>query len=133
HNRKPKNSCLSMPPPREIELKLEIPAHSLARLGRSSLLKGAASASRKPATLVSVYFDTDKLKLRDKGLSLRVRRIGRRHVQTIKQEDRARAALLARNEWERDIPSKQPDLEAAQDTALEPLLSKKLRRGLKPV
>jgi len=42
---------------------------------------------------VSVYFDTDELKLRDKGLSLRVRRIGRHHVQTIKP----------RNEWEHQI------------------------------
>ena len=74
-----------MSPPREIELKLEVPAQSIARLNRSPLLKGATTASRKPATLVSVYFDTDKLKLRNKGLSLRVRRIGRRHVQTIKQ------------------------------------------------
>ena len=122
-----------MSPPREIELKLEVPAHSLARLARCSLLKGAATASHKPATLVSVYFDTDKLKLRNKGLSLRVRRIGRRYVQTIKQETGESAALFARNEWEHDIGGRQPDLDAAQDTALAPLLSKKLRRGLKPV
>src|SRR6516225_7468560 len=42
---------------------------------------------------VSVYFDTDEVKLRDKGLSLRVRRIGRHHVQTIKP----------RNKWEHQI------------------------------
>ncbi len=122
-----------MSPPREIELKLEVPAQSIARLNRSPLLKGATTASRKPATLVSVYFDTDKLKLRNKGLSLRVRRIGRRHVQTIKQESGESAALFARNEWEREIAGAQPDLDAARNTALEPLLSKKLRRGLKPV
>src|SRR5262245_43380608 len=122
-----------MSPPREIELKLEVPAQGLARLSRSSLLKGSARVTRKPATLVSVYFDTDKLKLRDKGLSLRVRRIGRRHVQTIKQESGEKTALFDRNEWERDIGGKQPDLDATQDTALQPLLGKKLRRGLKPV
>jgi triphosphatase len=122
-----------MSPPREIELKFEVPAHSIARLNRSSLLRGATIASRKPATLVSVYFDTDKLMLRNKGLSLRVRRIGRRYVQTIKQECGESAGLFARNEWERDIDGKQPDLDAARDTALEPLLSKKLRRGLKPL
>ena len=77
-----------MSPPREIELKFELPAHSIARLNRSSLFRGATVASRKPATLLSVYFDTDKLMLRNKGLSLRVRRIGRRYVQTIKQEGR---------------------------------------------
>jgi triphosphatase len=122
-----------MSPPREVELKLEVSANSIARLNRSSLLKGAAPTSRTPATLVSVYFDTDKLKLRKKGLSLRVRRIGRRHVQTIKQESGESAALFERNEWEHDVIGEQPDLDAARNTALEPLLSKKLRLGLKPV
>jgi inorganic triphosphatase YgiF len=122
-----------MSPPREIELKLEVPADSLARLTRSSLIRAAGKKSYKPSTLVSVYFDTDKLKLRNKGLSLRVRRAGRRHVQTIKQDAGASAALLVRNEWERDIAGTQPDLDAARDTALAPLLSKKLRRNLKPV
>jgi triphosphatase len=129
----PSQRKIAMSPPREIELKLEVPPHSIARLNRSSLLKGAATVARKPATLVSVYFDTQKLKLRDKGLSLRVRRVGRRHVQTIKQENGESTILFARNEWERDIGSNEPDLEAARDTALEPLLTKKLRRGLKPV
>jgi triphosphatase len=120
-------------PPRELELKLEVPADSLARLTRSSLLRAAGEKSCKPSTRVSVYFDTAKLKLRNKGLSLRVRRTGRRHVQTIKQDAGASAALLARHEWERDIAGGQPDLDAARDTALAPLLSKKLRRNLKPV
>ncbi len=50
-----------MSPAREIELKLEVPAHSFYRLARSSLLRAARKKSSKPATLVSVYFDTDKL------------------------------------------------------------------------
>jgi len=120
-------------PPREVELKLEVPVHCLGRLTRSSLLKGAGIAARKPASLVSVYFDTDKLKLRHKGLSLRVRRIGRRLVQTVKQESGAKAGPFIRNEWEHDVRARQPDLDAARHTALGPLLNKKLRRDLKPV
>ena len=85
-----------MSPAREVELKLEVPAHSFYRLARSSLLRAARKTSSKPATLVSVYFDTDKLKLRNKGLSLRVRRIGRRHVQTIKRENGGRAICARR-------------------------------------
>ncbi len=122
-----------MSPPREIELKLDVPIPSLPRLSRSSLLKGRAASARKPASLVSVYFDTKKLKLHNNSLSLRVRRIGRRHVQTIKKENGASAGLFDRNEWEHEIRAKQPDLDAAGDTALAPLLSKKLRRRLKPV
>jgi triphosphatase len=118
-----------MSPPREIELKLDVPARYLPRLTASSLLKGVT----KPVNLVSVYFDTDKLKLHQRGLSLRVRRIGRRLVQTVKQENNGKAALFDRGEWEHDVPAKQPDLDAVRDTALAPLLNEKLRRGLKPV
>jgi inorganic triphosphatase YgiF len=122
-----------MSPAREVELKLEVPAHSLHRLARSSLLQAARKRPSKPATLVSVYFDTDKLKLRNKGLSLRVRRIGRRHVQTIKQENGESAALFTRNEWEHQISGRQPDLDVAKDAALGPVFSKNVRRGLKPI
>src|SRR5437588_692280 len=122
-----------MSAPREVELKLEVPADSLHRLARSSLLQAARKKPPKPATLVSVYFDTDKLKLRKKGISLRVRRIGRRHVQTIKQEGAAHPALIARNEWETDIGGSEPDLVAARSTAMQPLLGKKLRDTLKPI
>jgi inorganic triphosphatase YgiF len=119
----------SMPPAREVELKLEVPDHSLHRLARSSLLQAARKKPSKAATLVSVYFDTDKLKLRNKGLSLRVRRIGRRHVQTIKQETGESAVLFARNEWEHQIGGSQPEFDVAQDGALKPVF----RRGLKPI
>jgi triphosphatase len=108
-----------------------LPVDSLRQLTRSSLLKGAVASEHKPVSVVSVYFDTDKLKLRHKGLSLRVRRINGRLVQTVKQENGA--GVFDRNEWEHDVRARQPDLDAARDTALAPLLNKKLRRGLKPV
>jgi len=46
----------------------------------------AVKKSPKRATELSVYFDTDKHKLRKHGLMLRVRRIGNRYVQTIKAD-----------------------------------------------
>ncbi len=122
-----------MSPAREVELKLEVPADSLYRLARSSLLQAARKRPSKLATLVSVYFDTDKLRLRGKGLSLQVRRIGRRHVQTIKQESNGSAALFARNEWEHQIGGRQPELDVTKDPALRPVFNKNVRRGLKPI
>jgi triphosphatase len=121
-----------MSQPREVELKLEVPVAHVSRLTHNSLLQAVGKKSFRPATLVSVYFDTDQLKLHNKGLSLRVRRIGRRHVQTIEKENEG-GALFTRNEWEREIAGRQPDLAAARDAALEPIFSKKLSRGLKPV
>src|SRR5947208_4368544 len=122
-----------MSPAREVELKLEVPADSLTRLSRSSLLQAARRKPSKPETLISVYFDTDKLKLRNKGLSLRVRRVGRRHVQTIKQESDESAVLFARNEWEHQIGGRQPELDVTKDPALRPVFNKTVRRGLKPI
>src|SRR5215831_16592563 len=123
-----------MRPPREVELKLELPASSLAKVTRSVLGPKAARAPATPARLVSVYFDTKKLKLRKKGMSLRVRRDGPRHVQTIKQDGSEARGLSLGKEWEREIGGSEPDLEAARATPLEPLLGKKkLRRGLMPV
>jgi inorganic triphosphatase YgiF len=122
-----------MSSPREIELKLDVPVHSLPLLTASSLLKGASRSAAKPVNLVSVYFDTNKLKLRQKGLSLRVRQVGRQHIQTVKQENNGNVALFARGQWEHNVRAKRPDLNAARGTALAPLLNKKLGRALKPV
>ena len=48
-------------------------------------------------TLVSVYFDSDELFLRDHGLTLRVRHIGDKRIQTIKSADHG---IFERSEWE---------------------------------
>ena len=122
-----------MTPPREIELKLEVPEHALARLTRSRLLQKAQRATQRPTYLVSVYYDTDTRKLRKHGLTLRVRRIGRRYVQTIKRESDASSALMDRCEWEHHIAGRKPDLALAGDTGLESILSKKLQARLKPL
>jgi inorganic triphosphatase YgiF len=111
-------------------VKLEVAPAGLSALKKLPLFK-AIKATAKRADQVSVYFDTDKLKLRRKGLMLRVRREGRRYVQTIKSSDNA--GLFERNEWETEIAGKEPNLSKARGTALEPLLTDKLRRRLKPL
>jgi inorganic triphosphatase YgiF len=116
--------------PREIELKLEVPEESTGRLARSPVLKAAKGGARKPADLVSVYFDSRKHKLRARGLSLRVRRVDGHHLQTIKQ-DAGSAGLFTRNEWEQKVDGREPDLGAAR--ASEPLLRTKLPRRVRPL
>jgi triphosphatase len=119
-----------MTAPKEVELKLELPPASLPNLAKIPLIR-ALEQPPEQATEVSVYFDTDTHKLRKHGVLLRVRRIGDRYVQTIKAA--GNGALLARDEWESEIAGETPDLDLARGTALEPLLSDKLRRGLKPL
>jgi triphosphatase len=120
-----------MSAPHETELKLELPAKSAEHVGRNTAIKAARARSRTKK-ITSVYFDTGNFKLRKSGFTLRVRQENRRRVQTVKQEG-ARAALLARNEWEQPIRGIHPDLKAARETGLKRLLTKKLARRLRPV
>jgi triphosphatase len=113
---------------REVEFKLEVPEGGLRELERSAPITEVHGGS---GLLTSVYFDTDKLNLRKHGISLRVRRIGDRHIQTIKTDRNVTA--LERDEWESETEGELPDFKAARKTALRPLLSKKVRRTLKPV
>jgi inorganic triphosphatase YgiF len=118
-------------PHKEIELKLEVAPANLLDLQKIPLLR-TVKPTPKGASQVSVYFDTNDQKLRKKGLMLRVRREGRHHTQTIKATANA-GDYFARDEWEAEIAGNEPDLDRANGTTLEPLLTKKLRRRLKPV
>src|SRR5262245_36676394 len=117
-------------PPKELEIKLELPPASLADLKTCPLLRKLKPAP-KHTTEVSVYFDTGGHRLRKKGIMLRVRRIGSRHVQTIKAN--GNLGPFERSEWEADIAGKEPDLSLAKGTALQPLMTKKLRGALRPL
>jgi len=92
---------------REVEIKLKLPPASVGRVKKIPLIQ-ALKTSPKRATEVSVYFDTNKHKLRKNGLMLRVRRIGKRYLQTIKASGNAR--LFERAEWENEIADREPDL-----------------------
>ena len=99
----------------------------------SPLLRTIRNGTRRPASVVSVYYDTDTQKLRRNGLTLRVRRIGRHYVQTVKQESSASSALMDRHEWEHDLPEGKPNLALAEGTGLASILGKKLFAKLKPL
>ena len=113
---------------KEIELKFEVTPQDLRKL------RGARVLRRKPLKeedLVSVYFDTPKHKLARNDVTLRVRRNGAKCLQTIKSG--GLAGSFRRGEWEHKTKGDVPNLRKARDTALAPLLTKKLKRGLKPV
>jgi triphosphatase len=119
-----------MKPAQEIELKFTAPKEILPRLQHRVPAKIARGARSK--SLVSVYFDTDKLKLHKCGLTLRVRSDGEHRVQTIKAGNGQ--AITTRGEWEREIRSDQPDFKAARGTPVEKILrKKKLRAAIKPI
>src|SRR5581483_2236826 len=89
-------------------------------------------------TLVSTYFDTPDRALNRGKMALRVRKRGRRFVQTVKAE--AGDDIAARGEWEDAIAEPDPDLAAPQSgarlqqilngAALEPLFTTTVRRTM---
>lgn len=91
----------------EIELKLAVTATEALRLRRSPLLAGRRPVRHR---LHSIYYDTPDFRLLRQGVALRVRRVGRRWIQTVKAEAQSVGALTTRPEWEVRVASAQPDI-----------------------
>jgi triphosphatase len=117
----------------EIELKLGVAPAAIRKVAQLPWLRSAADGSTRREKLVSVYFDTPKLRLRKKGVALRVRHIGEKRIQTVKVIQKGGRGAFGRDEWEQPIDGDTPDLSLAKDTALAPLITKRLRRKLQPV
>lgn len=97
----------------EIELKLALASDDLPRVRRALT---AMAGDRRPSrsTLASTYYDTPDRRLMQDELILRVRKQGRRFIQTVKAHDSSGVDLLARGEWEDQIAGGEPDLGAPE-------------------
>lgn len=98
----------------ETELKLHIAPADLLRLQRHPLLRELSIGRARPLQLHSIYFDTPELALRQQRMALRLRRQGRRWVQTLKGGGQASAGLHQRQEWETPVAGEHLDLTALQ-------------------
>lgn len=111
----------------EREIKLHL------RRGAESALAALAPSRR---SVLSVYYDTSRHELRRAGIALRLRRDGRRWVQTLKAEQRSHAGLAARKEWELPVrgkalePSAFPREEVRSATGID---LDRIARRLRPV
>lgn len=95
--------------PREVELKLAGSVEALASLREAELIQRHARNRGVVRRLDAIYYDTADRLLDRNGLSLRVRRSGRRHVQTLKRAVRG-GDPLSRDEWEMSLPDERLDL-----------------------
>lgn len=88
---------MTTPHPQEIELKLQLPPQQAA-----AFLKRMARRRCMPVEqdLVTLYFDTPDFALSAQGVALRVRRAGRRWLQTLKTEGERQGGLSRRIEFE---------------------------------
>jgi inorganic triphosphatase YgiF len=102
---------------REVELKLDLSSSAAAQLREHPLLTNGRTKHQ-----LSVYFDTPGGDLRRAGVSLRVRRSGDQHIQTIKADGGRGAGLFDRPEWEAPVDGLALDLSAAGATPLARLL-----------
>lgn len=92
--------------PQEIELKLALPPEQAA-----AFLKRMARRRSAPVQhdLVTRYFDTPDFALSALGVALRVRRVGRRWLQTLKTEGERQGGLSRRAEYEMPVAGDAPD------------------------
>jgi inorganic triphosphatase YgiF len=125
----------------EVELKLAIDPDDASRLLRSPLVAELAQGPGRTRSLRTVYFDTPALDLARLGMALRVRRDGRRLVQTLKARGPQRGAHFDRLELEATTTSEEPDLallsdpeqrarvaEAIAGSTLAPVIETRMRR-----
>ena len=111
---------------REAELKFELDRRAARKVRRHPLL---ADANQQVQMQTSVYFDTDKGKVHKAGYSLRVRRAGDDHIQTVKTNGGG-AGLFDRGEWEVPVADLAVDAKALRKTPLGKL--KKLEKKIEP-
>jgi len=86
--------------PAEVELKLQIAPGDVPRLLRHRVLTSQAKGRWRRQSLLNVYYDSVDLRLNKERVALRLRRMGRRWIQTIKGEGRVAGGLHERPEWE---------------------------------
>lgn len=113
----------------EVELKLAIESDSIAALRRHPLLVRAAHDGA--ANLDNTYFDTRDLHLMRREAGLRLRKQGRKLLQTVKCTGTVSAGLATRPEWEQPFAG-HFDFSAIHDDGLRRLLERR-REELAPV
>ena len=112
-----------MLPNREFELKLALSEGDLERLSAHPKLAGP-QFERSEKVLKSVYYDTPDLRLRDLGVTLRVRYDGKSFVQTVKAEAGLENGVSNRIEIEAPVDNSKPDLDRIGDKSLRRKLVK---------
>lgn len=128
----------------EAELKITLDEAGLARLRRQPALARLRVGERRTQQLVSVYYDTPEHALAAAGVALRLRRVGRGWVQTIKRKGAdavASSGFFSHEEDERPaaggrlvLSGDDPDgalaavRAAAADAPLAPVFETRIRR-----
>lgn len=110
-------------PTTELELKLIVDADRLADFNNAPVMTANARSKGARKHLRAAYYDTAERTLWRNRLTLRVRKSGAHHTQTVKAE--IGDDPLRRGEWEASVTSMTPDLALAM-----PFIPEKIRADL---
>lgn len=118
----------------EVELKLGIKPEDAPLVALHPAVVNASVNKPIARKINTIYYDTTDLRLLDAGISLRIRRVSGRWIQSIKAVGGSKAGLHQRMEWECVVANCQPDF----TVILEPTLTKlfadqELCKALKPI
>ncbi len=115
----------------EIELKLAVSPEDAVRLQRSSYLRTISTQRARRIALSNTYFDTPERDLSRNKMSLRIRKVGNRKIQTLKAPSGKSAGLQHLIEFEAEVQGDEPNLEKVDDKKLRKFLGKLMKsRGL---
>ena len=115
----------------ETELKLHISPEHLHKLKRHPWLRLLSTTRARNLKLYNIYYDTADLELHRLAMALRLRRVGKQFLQTLKGGGQVSAVLHQRNEWETPVLSEQLDFNALKACGGE--LPHGVRNRLQPV
>jgi inorganic triphosphatase YgiF len=115
----------------EIELKLSVDPRAANAPLHHPAVKALRAGRMRTARIDSGYYDTDDSLLADADVALRIRRIGKRWVQTIKgpAEETTGGGLFARAEYEWPLARPALDYDRLAATPWNKLIAKALKRG----
>lgn len=114
----------------ELELKFVLDEQAEKRLRGNPVLSQLAGGKAATDSLHSIYFDTGDRALRAAGIALRLRRKGRRWVQTVKVGKSLRSGLSSATEAECPAPGGRLDLDRVPDAAIRAAVRRRLNGRL---
>ncbi len=108
-------------PPQEIELKLLFEPEAQTVISHHLAAMSMERSQKK--RLITTYYDTPDLQLKQAGLSLRIRRSGSLRIQTLKTDREEGQLAIHRGEWEWRIRHDRPDMDVLSDTPYGALIT----------